>query len=141
MKPAAGWPRARVTCFSEQGQRQETGTLNSNEQNGNTAEGHSGGFTIGLILGAMAGAGAMLLYAPQSGKKTRYKLQRTRDAFRHQAVDAGEAVEDMVAKAGDKARDAAEEIQVRGGEMLDNGKARINAAVDAGKAAVHRAQA
>ena len=85
--------------------------------------------------------GAMLLYEPQSGKKTRYKLQRTRDALRHQAVDAGEAVEDMVAKAGGKARDAAEEIQVRGGEMLDNGKARINAAVDAGKAAVHRAQA
>jgi gas vesicle protein len=115
--------------------------LNNNEQNGSTVEGHSGGFLKGLMLGAMAGAGAMLLYAPQSGKKTRHKLQRTRDALRHQAVDAGEAVEDMVAKAGDKARDTAEELQARGGEMLDNGKARINAAVDAGKAAVHRVQA
>ena len=33
-------------------------------------------FLGGLLLGSVAGAGAMLLMAPQSGKKTRRQIQR-----------------------------------------------------------------
>jgi gas vesicle protein len=41
---------------------------------------------IGLLLGALAGAGAMLLLAPQSGKRTRKQIRRKGRTLRKQAT-------------------------------------------------------
>ncbi len=49
----------------------------------------SGGlsFLAGLVLGAAIGAGVALLTAPQSGKRTRRKLQRAALGVRDSASD------------------------------------------------------
>jgi gas vesicle protein len=44
----------------------------------------------GLLIGGLAGAGAMLLVAPQSGKRTRAKIQRQGVELREQATDTVE---------------------------------------------------
>jgi gas vesicle protein len=54
------------------------------------------GFFAGLLIGGLAGAVAMLLLAPQSGKRTRAKIQQKSIELREQTA---EAVEDVVAQA------------------------------------------
>ncbi len=44
-------------------------------------------FLAGLVLGAAIGAGVALLTAPQSGKRTRRKLQRAAAGVRSSATD------------------------------------------------------
>ncbi len=44
-------------------------------------------FLAGLVLGAAIGAGVALLTAPQSGKRTRRKLQRAAAGVRDSATD------------------------------------------------------
>ena len=56
-------------------------------------------FWIALGLGALAGGLAALLYAPQSGEKTRKQLKRSLE-------DAGDALQD----AGDYLKDQAERL-------------------------------
>ena len=45
------------------------------------------GIVIGTLIGGLGGALAMLLLAPQSGKKTRAKLKRQSRKLREQATD------------------------------------------------------
>jgi gas vesicle protein len=89
-------------------------------------------FLAGLLLGGLAGAGAMLMLAPQSGKRTRVKIQQKSTELRDQAT---ETVEDAMAQArakvhkvkGDVRKDA-KELQHRGQEMLDEQKERLSTA-------------
>lgn len=46
---------------------------------------HTGSLLTGLLLGAVLGAGAALLLAPQSGEKTRRMLRKRGGAFRRDA--------------------------------------------------------
>jgi gas vesicle protein len=46
---------------------------------------HTGSLLTGLIIGAVLGAGAALLFAPQSGEKTRKLLRRRGNDFRRDA--------------------------------------------------------
>lgn len=112
---------------------------NQNNGHGNEAN-HTTGFLAGLLIGSLAGAGAMLVLAPQSGEKTRSSIQRKSMELRDQAV---ETVEDAVAQARVSARqikadihDQAEGLQQRGQQMLDEHKDRLSAAVQSGKEAV-----
>ena len=89
--------------------------------------------TVNLSKGALA----MLLLAPQSGKRTRAKLQRQSHELREQTA---ETVEDAVAQARVKARqitadvhEQAEALQQRGQDMLDEQKKRLSTVVKAGK--------
>ena len=98
------------------------------------------GFLAGLLFGSLAGAGTMLLLAPQSGKRTRAKIQLKSMELRDQAA---ETVEDAVAQARVKARqftagvsEKAEELQQRGQEILDEQRERLSTVVEAGKTAV-----
>jgi gas vesicle protein len=82
----------------------------------------------------------MLLLAPQSGKKTRAKIQRKSSKLCQQTA---ETVADGVAQARAKAHDIttgihkqAEELQQRGQAVLDEGRERASTAVEAGKTAV-----
>jgi len=98
------------------------------------------GFLVGLLVGGLAGAGAMLLVAPQSGKRTRAKIQQRSIELRDQTTDA---VEDALAqtrhtvhqiRAG--VRDQAEAIQQRGQDVLEEQKERLSTLVEAGKTAI-----
>jgi len=84
------------------------------------------GFVVGLLVGGLAGAGAMLLLAPQSGKKTRAQIQQKSTQLRDQTV---ETVESAVTHAREQAhqfttgvRKQAEALQQRGQEMLEGQK-------------------
>ena len=79
------------------------------------------GFGLGILLGALLGAGAALLYAPASGDDTRRALRRRArrlsergtEALSHVTEDAERAARQF-ARRGRKyamrARDAAEEL-------------------------------
>ncbi|MBU1749570.1 MAG: YtxH domain-containing protein [Chloroflexi bacterium] len=101
---------------------------------------HVGGFLAGVLLGGLAGAGAMLLLAPQSGKKTRAQIQEKSIELRDQTTDA---MEDVVARAGGKARqvtdsvhERAKELEQRGQDIIDDQKERFSAHVETGKTAI-----
>lgn len=76
-------------------------------------------FWIALGFGALAGGVAALLYAPQSGAKTRKQLKRG-------LADAGEALEE----AGDYLKKQAEYLSKEAQKLIDNGKKQFDSAVD-----------
>jgi len=104
-----------------------------------------GGFFAGLLIGGLAGAVAMLLLAPQSGKRTRAQIQLKSMELREQTT---EAVEDAMVQARTKGRqiradvrEKADELQQRGQAVLDEQKERLSTLVEAGKTAVQGSQA
>ena len=99
------------------------------------------GFFAGLLVGGAAGAGAMLLLAPNSGKETR-------DTIRHEGLElrdrATETVEGVMKQAHAKTgrittgvRKQAKELQQRGQDMLDEQKEVVSTVVEAEKTALH----
>jgi len=113
---------------------------NHNQECGQPAS-NAGGFFVGLLLGGAIGSGAMLLLAPQSGKKTRAQL-------RHQGLDLRDQVVETVEDAVTQARGQAHRIttgvqrqtrklQQRGQDMLDEQKEAVSEFVDAEKTAAH----
>jgi len=87
------------------------------------------GFLTGILIGSLTGAGAMLLLAPQSGRRTRARLQRKSIELREQASDS---LDEAVAQVGATARqitfgisDKAGELQQRGQDMIDEQKAHL----------------
>jgi gas vesicle protein len=76
-------------------------------------------FWIALGIGALAGGIAALLYAPQSGVKTRKQLKRGID-------DAGEALED----AAEYLKKQAEYLSKEAQKLIEAGKEQLESAVD-----------
>ncbi|MFN3982609.1 MAG: YtxH domain-containing protein [Caldilinea sp.] len=72
------------------------------------------GTLIGLLLGSGVGAATMLLLAPQSGKRTRAKLQRQGHKLRKQMADS---MEDMLEDAGDRVHQFTDSVQTGVGEL------------------------
>lgn len=98
------------------------------------------GLLSGAIFGGLTGAATMLLLAPQSGKRTRAKLQRQSVKLRNQATDS---IEDALANVSDKAHAYTDDLQKevgkverRGQAILDDQKDNLAAVVKAGKNAV-----
>jgi len=98
------------------------------------------GFLGGVLAGGLAGAVAMLLFAPQSGKRTRAKIQQKSIELKELVTDT---VEDALTQTRNKARHIkvsaqhqTKAIQQRGQAMLDDQKERLSTLVDAGKTAV-----
>ena len=87
-------------------------------------QGGGGEFFAGLLIGAILGAGAALLMAPQSGEQTRQKLQERSVELKDKAVDASS-----------QARDRADGLRERGRIILDEQKVKIEQAIEEGKAA------
>jgi gas vesicle protein len=71
-----------------------------------------------LLVGGLLGAGIALLYAPQSGEKTRKGLNRYAKKARKRGEEAMEAVEDF----SEQVSDMAEEVGERAAEILEKGK-------------------
>jgi len=101
---------------------------NNHEHDTDTIE--PGGFgtslLAGLLSGGLAGATAMLLLAPQSGKKTRGKLQRQSHELRKQAI---ETVEDAVEQASVEARKITHDVRKQTAETMDDAMAQARAKV------------
>ena len=88
------------------------------------------GALAGLVVGGLIGAAVMMIYAPQSGEKTRKLLRKKAMALRNQASEtAGDAREraeealdaavERAREASDELRDRAEKLQKRGQKTLD----------------------
>lgn len=98
-------------------------------------------FLAGTLVGSLIGAGAMLLMAPQSGKKTRNQLWRRGQDMREQTTDT---IEDGMKQVRAKARKVttkihkqAEELQQLGQDVLDQQRERLSSVVEASKTAVN----
>lgn len=127
--------------------RKEDKMDNHNHEHENDVN-QPGGFLAGLLIGGLAGAAAMWLLAPQSGKRTRAQIQLKSMELRDQTTEAVETVEDAMAQASVKARqiragvrEQAKELEQRGQELFDEQKERLSTLVEAGKTAVQGSRA
>jgi gas vesicle protein len=107
-------------------------------QNNNIA-----GVLTGLLIGGLAGAAAMLLFAPQSGKETRVQIQKKGVELRDRA---GGIVEDTVTQVRSNANRIAigargkfNELRHQGQELAAEQLDRVSDAAQAGKKAVQQA--
>jgi gas vesicle protein len=91
-------------------------TLDHKHTNGNS---QLGGFLVGLLVGGLVGATAMLLFAPNSGKKTRAKIQR-KGAEVHDQVVKG--VEEATVEVRAKAREVTHDVKKGAGDLQQRGQ-------------------
>lgn len=75
-----------------------------------------GYFASGLLLGAVIGSIVGILYAPDSGRRTRKRIQRKSDEFLDDAVTYAK-------QSRDKAEEIVEDGKKRVEELLDETKA------------------
>jgi len=95
---------------------------NHNQNNGHNVK-YVWGFGAGLLVGGLAGAGTMLLRAPQSGKKTRAQLRKKSIEMRDQTV---KTVENAMAQTRDKARQITDDVRDQAGELQKGGQDMID---------------
>lgn len=102
------------------------------KQDNNQLSGFLAGYLFlgGLLLGNVAGAGVMLLMAPQSGKKTRKQIQRKGWAMKKKTI---KTVKHKAEQAQDKAHQVTTSIQ----DAIDDQKDRWEPVITAGKTAVN----
>jgi gas vesicle protein len=90
--------------------------------------GYSGSaIALGFILGGALGASLALLFAPESGRRTRERLRDLAADMRDKTIDLSEDL-----------RDRAEDAVERSREVLEEKKSILSAAVQAGKEAMQR---
>ncbi len=98
---------------------------------------------FGLLIGGLAGAAAMLLFAPQSGKKTRTQIKQKsielRDETTTNIKKAVAQVRSETNRITAEVREKAGEIKQLGQDKLVEQMDRVSAALDAGKTAVEAA--
>ncbi len=82
---------------------------------------------LAFIVGGALGASLAMLFAPESGRRTRERLR-----------DLAADVRDRTLDISDDLRDKAEDAIERGREVLDEKKSIVSAAVQAGREAMQR---
>jgi len=98
---------------------------------------------IGLLIGGLAGAGAMLLLAPQSGKQTRAQVQLKSTQWRNRTSDV---VKNGLAQVRFDTHEITSGVREKAGQLKQQGQDklvkqldRVSTALDAGKATVKAA--
>ncbi len=95
----------------------EKGVLNMNSRD-------EGKILAAFLIGGILGAGFALLFAPQSGEKTRRDISRFTRKVGNEAKDKAEdivdSIEDFVAKIGDKISDATSKGKELGEDVKEN---------------------
>src|SRR5205085_10365862 len=103
--------------------------------NGNTAK----GFFAGILVGGLVASAATLLLAPQSGARTRRKIQHAGLELRDQAMSGVEDVMDQARATGRHisagVHKQAAGLQERGQAIVDEQKERVTALVEAAQKA------
>jgi gas vesicle protein len=97
-----------------------------------------------LLAGGILGAGAALLYAPQSGEKTRKEIGRYAKKARRRAQEAVETVEDFTEQVSDMAGavgERAAEILEKGKDMAYGAKKGLLKAIEDGEARLSKERA
>ncbi|HYL81023.1 MAG TPA: YtxH domain-containing protein [Candidatus Acidoferrum sp.] len=90
--------------------------------------GYSGAaIALGFILGGALGASLAVLFAPESGRRTRERLRDMAADVRDKTIDLSEDF-----------RDKAEDVVERSKEVLEEKKSILSAAVQAGREAMQR---
>ena len=111
---------------------------------GHTHETHSTrSMLAGLLIGGLAGAAAMLLFAPQSGEQTRTQIREKGILLRDQTTAAVKNALEQARVETDEVtagvREKAGELKRQGKEELVRQMDRASAALDVGKKAVKSA--
>lgn len=73
----------------------------------------------GLLLGGLIGAGTALLFAPQSGERTRANIQNKTVELRDRTTDA---VKDTVSQVKSKTHQMTSDVLGKANELVDRGK-------------------
>jgi gas vesicle protein len=98
---------------------------------------------IGLLVGGLAGASAMLLFAPRSGKETREQIEQKsielRDLSTKKIKQAVAQVRSETNRITAEVQEKAAELKQLGQDKLVEQLDRVTAALDAGKTAVEAA--
>jgi gas vesicle protein len=98
---------------------------------------------IGLLIGGLAGAAAMLLFTPQSGKRTRAQIQtrsiQLRDRTTKNIINAVAQVRSETNRITAEVQEKAGELKQLGQDKLVKQLDRVSAVLDAGKTAVEAA--
>ena len=98
-----------------------------------TSNSNTLGVLGGMLIGGLAGAVAMLLLAPQSGKDTRKQLQEKSIELRDRTT---ELVEDTMAQVRTKANNLTVGLKDRGQEIAVKQLDHVSEAAQAGKKAI-----
>jgi gas vesicle protein len=101
---------------------------------------HPPTFFSGLLIGSLAGAVAMFLLAPRSGKETRQQIQQRVFELRDQTAATIEgAMVQVRTRAGQiktDVNDKAKELKQQGQDVLVEQLDRVSAAAETGKKAI-----
>jgi len=91
---------------------------------------------LGLLIGGLAGAATMLLFAPQSGKQTRDQIRLKGVQFRDQVTDK---VKDTLAQVRSETQTVKDDIREKAGELKHLGQDQLAKQLDRASAAVKAA--
>lgn len=86
-----------------------------------------------LIAGGLLGAGVALLFAPQSGKKTRKDISRFAKKSKHRAEEIIDDFSDNVSDMVDSLSDKATDILDQGKDMAYDAKKKLLKAIEEGQ--------
>lgn len=95
-------------------------------------------FGAAFLIGGVIGAAVALLYAPQSGSRTRKQLTRAAQRGKNYTVDLIEDTADEVSCLVDDLKKRAGDILDQGVDLTDKTKKEIVAALEQGQAAIER---
>ena len=106
----------------------------------NAGSGSGAPLLAGLMIGGLVGAGAMLLFAPQAGKRTREELQegardlrdRTSDSVRQAVSQARSRADELTSNV----RDTASSLQNQGKDIAIEQLDRVSSAAQSRKKAI-----
>ena len=91
-----------------------------------------------LVAGGIIGAGVALLFAPQSGKKTRRDISRFSRKVKDQAADVVEEFADNVHDMVDSVSDRAADLLDKGRDLAQSAKKDVLKAIEEGQAKLEK---
>jgi gas vesicle protein len=82
-------------------------------------------FIAGLTIGALIGSAAAILFAPQSGRRTRRQIGRTAEKWGETAQDKAADVRAETKRAAERARRRVDDAGDRLSEVVEQGRDRL----------------
>jgi gas vesicle protein len=87
-----------------------------------------------LAIGVAVGAGIALLYAPKTGRETRWLIRKKAGDARDTLVETGESIRDTLVETGETILDAGKDVYKKGvgvatgaADLFERGRRRVRA--------------